>query len=58
MNKETKTSCRNCFGMGTVERGSAGPVNCVPCKGNGHIVTIERVDHFEPVRIETKKIKK
>ena len=42
-----KTSCRNCFGMGQVERGSAGPVDCRLCKGTGQVEIFKRVDHYE-----------
>ena len=47
--KTRKTSCRNCFGMGQIERGSSGAIDCPACKGKGHVETqvMEKVDHYE-----------
>lgn len=45
--KREKMACRNCFGMGQAERGSAGPIDCPACKGKGHVEIFKRVDHYE-----------
>jgi len=51
-NKPTKqkTGCGNCHGMGQLENGSRGPIDCPPCKGNGWVYVVKEVTHYEPVR--------
>lgn len=45
--KTKKASCSNCYGMGQIERGSSGPIDCPACKGKGHVEVMEKVDHYE-----------
>lgn len=54
--KKQKTSCRNCFGMKQVERGSAGPIDCPACKGKGYVEIFKRVDHYEKGELLLDKI--
>lgn len=43
----TEKSCSNCHGMGQIEQGTKGPVDCGACKGKGLVKVVENVDHWD-----------